>query len=126
MFKIKKAFLTQSVNYAIKEKGKIIGYFSTETKDGVLNVGNYVLLPQYRGTKSSMNAILTVRDRIIESAKQSNIKIIETDVNADNPKLLGLYKRFGFQENGREIYSYTNEFGEVQTSDIYKLIGYLS
>lgn len=113
------------VNYIIKEKGKIIGYFSIETKDRALNVCNYVLLPQYRGTKSSMNAILTVRDRVIESARQSGIKVIEADVDANNPQLLGLYKRFGFQENGREFYSFTDEFGNLQTSGTYSLIGYL-
>ena len=113
------------INYAIKENGKIIGYFSTETKEGALNVGNYVLFPQYRGTKTSMNAILTVRDRVIKIAEQSGVKVIKADVDASNPQLLGLYKRFGFQENGREIISFTDELGKIQTSDTYNLIGYL-
>lgn len=114
-----------AMNYVIKEKGEIIGYFSTEIKNGALNVGNYVLLPQYRGTKSSMNAILTVRDRVIESAKENGIKVIKADVDANNPQLLGLYRRFGFQENGREIYSFKDDLGNIQTSDTYNLIGYL-
>ncbi len=120
-----KLFSKTALNYAIKEQGKTIGYFSIEINDGVLSVGNYVLFPQYRGKRSSMNAILTVRDRVIEQAKQNGIKVIEADVDVSNPQLLGLYKRFGFQENDREFYSFTDEFGKTHSYDSYNLIGYL-
>jgi len=112
-------------NYAIKHEGKTIGYFSLQAENGVLSVGNYVLYPEYRNSRASMNAILTVRDKIIEEAKQSGIKTVKAEVDANNPKLLGLYKRFGFQPNMRETYSFTDEAGKTITSDSYNLIGYL-
>jgi len=112
-------------NFVIKQKGKNIGYFSIKIKNGELNVGNYVVYPEYRNSRVSMNAILTVRDRIIETAKQEGIKVVKADVDASNPQLLGLYKRFGFQPTEREILSFVDESGQSISSDTYNLIGYL-
>lgn len=112
-------------NFVIKQKGKNIGYFSVKIENGVLNVGNYVIYPEYKNSRVSMNAILTVRDRIIETAKLEGITVIKADVDASSPQLLGLYKRFGFQPTEREFYSFVDEAGQTISSDTYNLIGYL-
>lgn len=115
-----------ATHYTIKQNGQTVGFFSLNIRDGVLEVGNYALYPQFRNTRASMNSILAVRDKIIEEAQKSGIKTVKAEVDANNPKLLGLYKRFGFQPNYREFYSFKDKSGEIISSDTYNLIGYLN
>ena len=119
-------FYRNATHYNIKHNGKTIGYFSIDNTGELLEIGNYVLYPEYRNTKASMNAILTVRDRVIEQAEQTGIKTIKAGAAADNTRLLGLYQRFGFQPSEREIWSFTDDAGNVVTEDTYNLIGYLA
>lgn len=113
------------LNYALKYKGESIGYYSLEVTDESINIANYVLYPEFRNSKKSMNSILTLRDEVIKISKQTGIKKITASVDANNPKLLGLYERFGFHPTNCDLLSYIDDAGKEITAGEYNLVGYV-
>lgn len=90
-------------NYTIKDaNSNTIGFFSTKTDGKIMDIGNLVIKPEYRNSKSSVNAILALRDKAAETARNNNITTLTCDVDATNPKLVGMYERFGFKPINKE------------------------
>lgn len=113
--------LSNGTHFAIKHEGKTIGYYSFLINNGELNIGNFTILPEYRNSKAAMNALLTLRDNALAIAKEKGIKKVTADVNANNPKLLGLYQRFGFEPNDKISFEYVNDSGEDIKEGYYQL-----
>lgn len=113
--------LSQGRNFTIKHEGKTIGYYSLMTEKDCLNIGNFTILPEYRNSKSAMNALLTLRDSAIETAREQGFKTVRVDVDVKNPQLLGLYQRFGFEPANKYSLNYTNQNGENISEGYYQL-----
>lgn len=86
-----------SLNYFIKKGDKNIGLFSMDVIDDTIRIGNFGIESDYRGSKTIMESMLAIRDKIVEFAKQKGISKVTTEVNDGNQQLLSLYQRFGFK-----------------------------
>lgn len=83
-------------NFVVKKDGKNIGIFSLDIIDDTIRIGNFGIEQEYRGSRVVLDALLAIRDSIVEFAKTSGIPKIITEVNDGNKQLLSLYQRFGF------------------------------
>lgn len=100
--KLNKKYPPNIEYYSITRNGEEIGQYSLVIAGDKIYVNDYFVLPQFRNTTSSLNALLTVRDGAREAAQKHNLHKIATGVSTESPQLVGLYNRFGFKLTTKE------------------------
>ena len=108
-------------NFVIEKDGKTIGYYSLSQFGDALEIGNYIILPEYRKTRHSLEAILTLRDEVEKFAKELGVREVKVEVDIDNPHLVGMYKKFGFTEGDKVTWNYIDDKGNHMTGGSYEL-----
>ena len=101
--------------WAVQQNGEIIGYSVLDTRVlGEAEIHNIVVSPEYRGKGLSK----LLMDRMILAAKESGAEKIFLEVREGNAVAIGLYKRYGFTENGRRRAYYKNPIEDARLMEL--------
>jgi len=87
--------------FVAEDDGQIIGFllaYETLPFTGTLCIRYVGLNPEYQG----MGIGLLVYEKLIEKAKQKQIKEIRALINLDNPRSIGLHEKAGFRISDRK------------------------
>jgi ribosomal-protein-alanine N-acetyltransferase len=101
--------------WAVQQNGEIIGYSVLDTRVfGEAEIHNIVVSPEHRGKGLSK----LLMDRMILAAKESGAEKIFLEVREGNAVAIGLYKRYGFTENGRRRAYYKNPTEDARLMEL--------
>lgn len=77
----------------ISPNNETVGIFSFAEHGDAIVIGNFGVLKKFRKTKDSLKALTTIRDYFKDAAG----KTLFCQVNAENPYLVRLYEKLGFE-----------------------------
>lgn len=109
-------FREDSIYIVVEKDGAVIGYaafFFVLDEGNIINVG---VKPEYRNQKAGEHLM----ELMIEEARQKEIRKLFLEVRESNRSAIGLYKKFGFKEEGvrKNFYTGPEENGIVMVSTI--------
>lgn len=96
--------------YSVKDKdGALVGYFAVDpVKDKDMYIYSVASKPEYRNTREGYDVIKRSWENIQNQAKEQGAESLSLHVDAENDKLIKLYKRFGFEQKGMIANYYAN------------------
>ena len=101
--------------WALQQNGKIIGYSVLDTRVlGEAEIHNIAVSPEHRGKGLSK----LLMERMILAARESGAEKIYLEVREGNTVAIGLYKGYGFAENGRRRAYYKNPTEDARLMEL--------
>ena len=85
-----------AVYFVAKDNGKCIGYAGFWNVSGEGDITNVAVLPEYR--KNGIGSMLI--SEMIKTAVTLKLELLTLEVRKSNIAAQGLYKKYGFSENG--------------------------